>query len=160
MGGDKGVGIGPLVPGLYRDSDALEDLEPGKWAVVFIHEAYNVWQEDLDYCPLTERTGADSDSKDGNDVQFRVIKRLRYALVTPCIGPQASGHRFIVADIPTYLEHVMGKESDKGKDGELKKLIRAYNSGMATMDNVDFYREDDIHDILEKVFPKKKAKSC
>ena len=146
VGGDKGVGIGPLVPGLYRDSDALEDLEPGKWAVVFIHEAYNFRQEVLDHHPLTGRTGAVSDSKDGNDLPLRAVKRLRYALVTPCIWPQPSGHQFVVADIPTYLEYTMGRSYDKGRNGELEKLVEAYNSGIATMDNADFYREDDIHD--------------
>ena len=200
-GGGNGLGIGPLGAGCYSDRDyestpangAHEYLEPGKWAVVLVHEAYNATsQKYLDKCQRKEPAGADSDSEDENlsgqakegegslggimaliqgprdpfedkgknqGLPFRAIKRLRYALVTPHTEPQPSGRNFILADIPAYLEHTMGKNKDKGSDDVLKKLVEVYNSGIAAIDTADFYRDEDIHDILPKVFPKQKESS-
>ena len=86
------------------------------------------------------------------NLPFRAIKRLRYALVTPSTKSNPSDHDFIVADIPTYLEHIKGKFQDKGNGGDIQKLIEVWNSQIAAMDTVDFYGEEDIHDILPKVF--------
>ena len=168
----SGLGMCPLAAGLYRDSidelgpleHAHEHLEPGRWAIVLIHEAYNAGsQKSLDLCQHDVPAGADSHSEDDNPkiqgLPFRAIKRLRYVLVTPCTEPQASGRDFIVADIPAYLEHTIGKIGDKGKDGDLKIMVDAYNSRIAAMDTVGFYEDEDIHDILPKVFPKQKAAS-
>ena len=90
---------------------------------------------------------------------FRAIKRLRYVLVTPRTEPQPSGRDFIVADIPAYLELTMGTKSDKGSNDVLKKLVEVYNSGIAAINTADFYGDEDIHDILLKVFPKQKGSS-
>ena len=200
-GGSNGLGIGPLAAGLYRDRDykptpansAHEYLEPGKWAVVLVHEAYNAMdQKSLDKYQRKEPAEADSDSEDDNPLAqprggegslggimslllgprdpfvnkeknqglpFRAIKRLRYALVTPHTEPQPSGRDFIVADIPGYLEHRMGKSNDKGSDDVLKKLVEVYNRGIAAIDTADFYEDEDIHDILLKVFPEQKGSS-
>lgn len=198
-GASNGLGIGPLAVGLSRDryyepkpaNSAHEYLEPGEWAVVLVHEAYNATsQKFLDKCQRKEPAGADSDSEDDNPLgqpkggegslggmmalilgpndpfvnkeknqglPFRAIKRLRYALVTPHTEPQPSGREFIVADIPAYLEHKMGESNDKGSDDVLKKLVEFYNSGIAAIDTADFYGDEDIHDILLKVFPKQKG---
>ena len=200
-GGGNGLGIGPLAAGLYRDrdyeptpaNDAHEYLEPGKWAIVLVHEAYNATsQKYLDKCQRKEPAGVDSDSEDDNPLgqptggegslggimalimgprdpfenkgknqglPFRAIKRLRYALVTPCTEPQPTGRDFIVADIPAYLEHTMRKNNAKGSDDVLKKLVEVYNSGIAAIDTADFYGDEDIHDILPKVFPKQHGSS-
>ena len=200
-GGSNGLGIGPLAAGLCRDrnykptaaNSAHEYLEPGEWAVVLVHEAYNAMdQKSLDKCQRKEPAGADSDSEDDNPLgqpkggegslggmmafllgpkdpfvnkeknqglPFRAIKRLRYALVTPRTEPQPSGRDFIVADIPAYLEHRMGKSDDKGTDDVLKNLVEVYNRGIAAIDTADFYEDEDIHDILLKVFPKQKESS-
>ena len=170
--------------------EAPEHLEPGRWVVVLIHEACNARsQKYLDNCQRGKPAYTDSDDEDDNSpgqskgpgphdplenkakqnqgLPFRAIKRLRYALVTPCTEPQPSGRDYIVADIPTYLEYIMGKDDDDDKGtaaGDLKKqkkkkLVEAYNGGMATMETVDFYKDEDIHDILPKVFPKQKAAS-
>ena len=201
VGGSNELGIGPLASGLYRGSsyernptdDVLEHLEPGRWAIVLIHEAYNAMsQKDLDRCQRGEQDGTDSDSEDGNPLRqpkggeqsltgmmalllgprdpfenkeknqglpFRAIKRLRYALVTPCVESHTSCHDFIVADIPTYLEHTVGKNQGKEGDGEFEKLVETWNRRIAAMDTVGFYGDQDIHDILPKVFPKQKAAS-
>lgn len=181
-------GIGPLVSGLYRGTsyergfsdDVLEHLEPGQWAIVLIHEAYNALsQRFLDNRQVGRPIEADSDSEDESllgqpeggeqslggimaliqGLPFRAIKRLRYALVTPRSDPQSSGRDFIVADIPTYLEHIMGANHNEGDAGNLKTLSEAWNSGIATINAAGFYGDDDIHDILPKVFPKQKATS-
>ena len=200
-GGGNGLGIGPLAAGLARDRDykptpaneVPEYLEPGKWAVVLVHEAYDATsQKYLDKLQRKEPVGADSDSEDDNPLgqpkggegslggimalilgprdpfenkgknqglPFRAIKRLRYALVTPRTEPQPSGRDFIVADIPAYVEHRMGKNKDKGSDDVLKKLVEVYNSGIAAIDTADFYGDEDIHDILANIFPKQKDPS-
>ena len=102
------LGIGPLASGLYRDrnssprpaDEAHEYLEPGKWAIVLIHEAHDALsQEDLDECQQKEP----AEGKDQGR-PFRAYKRLRYALVTPCTEPQVSGHDYTVADVPAYLK--------------------------------------------------------
>ena len=195
VGGGKGFGIGTLGKRLYLDStrerihssDAHAHLEPGRWAIVLIHEAFDApSQRYLDECQRGESAGADSGSEDDNPLEqpkggeqsmeramalllgpedpfedkgknqnlpFRAIKRLRYALVTPSIESNPSGHEFIVADIPTYLEHVIEKMQDKGNAGDLQKLIEVWNSRIATIDTADFYGDEDIHDILPEVFP-------
>ena len=199
--GGNGLGIGPLVAGLYRDRDytstpansAHEYLESGKWAIVLIHEAYNAMsQKYLDKRQRKEPAEADSDDEDDSllgqskreeshlegfmamvlgpkdpfankgknqGLPFRAIKRLRYALVTPCTEPQPSGRDFIVADIPAYLKHKMGEDNNKGSDDVLKKLVEVYNSGIAAIETADFYEDEDIHDILLKVFPEQKESS-
>ena len=201
VGHCNGIGIGPLAPRIYRDrnlgptpaDDAHEHLEPGKWAVLLIHEAYNAAsQKFLDKCQRKEPTGADSDSEDENPLgqpkggegslrgmmallmgprdpfenkgknqglPFRAIKRLRYALVTPCTEPQVSGHDFTVVDVPAYVEQTLGKFHNEGSDDKLKKLVEIYNSSITAMDTADFYGDEDIHDILPKVFPKQKNAS-
>lgn len=47
----------------------------------------------------------------------------------------------------------MGKARDIGIDGDSQNLIKVWNRQMATIDTVDYYGDDDIHDNLLKVFP-------
>lgn len=166
-------GIGPLVSGLYWGTSyecAFSDdvLEHGQWAIVVIHEAYNALsQEHQDNYQCARPTEAESDSEDksllgqpeGGGLPFRAIKRLRYALVTLCSDPQPSGRDFIVADIPTYLKRITGGNHDNVDAGDSKTLSETWNSGVATINAVGFYGDDDMHDILAKVFPKQKAAS-
>ena len=191
----SGYGIGPLALGLYRGNfyeripkvDAQEHLESGRWAIVFVHEAYNAmnqksldeWQQgpneagsdDEDDNILGQPKGGEQslqgfmamllgprdpfENKSKNqNLPFRAIKRLRYALVTPYIEPNPSNHDFMVADIPTYLEHIMGKNH-----GDYQKWVDAWNSAIAAIDAADFYGDEDIHDFLPKVFPGQKIAS-
>ena len=157
--GSNGFGIGPLPKSLYLDSiydhrpptDDHGHLELGHWAIILIHEAFDAEdQEEIDHHMQREHN---------QDSSFQVIKRMRYALVTPSIKRNLAGRDFIVADIPAYVKHVRSKaqDKDKGKDGELQKLIKAWNTSIAAMDAVDFYGDGDIHDILSKVFPNQEA---
>ena len=36
-------------------------------------------------------------------------------------------------------------------------MVEAWNSQIATIDTVDFYGDDDIHEILPKLFPGQKS---
>ena len=189
----NGLGIGPLVPALYRshfrdyshENVAHEQLQHDRWAIILIHEAWDAMdQKSLDKRQRGPDAQKDSDSEEeetplglpkggeqsfsgmlsrllgprdpfenrgkNQNLPFRAIKRLRYALVTPHTEPDPSGHDYIVADIPTYLGHVMGKDH-----GDYEKMVEMWNSGVAAIDGVGFYADEDIHIILPKVFPGK-----
>lgn len=156
VGGNNGFGIGPLSTSLYSNehderilpSDDHDQLEFGQWAMILIHEAFDALnQESLDERQYSQNP----------DPSFRAIKRLRYALVTPSIKRNPSDRDFLVADIPTYLEHIRSKAQDKAKDADLQHLIKVWTTGIAAIDGADFYGDEDIHDILSKVFPNHKA---
>ena len=144
VGSGNGFGIGPSGATLYLDdidernrpSDVHERLGPDQWAIILIHKTLD---------------GEAWDTIVGD------TKELRYALATPSTKLNPSDHQFVVADIPTYLEHIIGDRPDKGNNGDLRKLIEVWNSQIAAMPNVDFYKEDDVHDILSTVFPSQKA---
>ena len=170
VGGGNGFGIGPLEPTLYMDDiddtipahDALEHLEPGRWAIILIHEAFDARsQNELD----EYRLEADSARKaklralaSREDQPLQAIKRLRYALVTPSTEPNGSDRDYMVADIPTFLENI-NRKSQGNSHTRVPGLTEAWNSRIAAMDTVDFYGEDDIHEILPKVFPRQKVAS-
>lgn len=198
VGRGHGYGLGPLPKTIFLDStherirpsDAHEHLEPGQWAIVLVHEAFNAEnQKYLDKRQGKRSAGADSESEDDNPLKlsrggeqsfggfmalllgpddpfkksnnlglpFQAIKRLRYALVTPSIEPSSSDRDFIVADIPTYVEYMKGKFGNEWMHRDSQKLMEVWNSQIAAMDVVGFYGEEDIHDILPKVFPSQKA---
>ncbi len=152
VGSGNGFGIGPSGATLYLDdngedirpSDVHERLEPEQWSIILIHKNF-------DGETRNEFKG------ENHDLPFRAIKRLKYALVTPSTKLNPSDRQFVVADIPTYLEHIIEENPNNGNNGDLRKLIEVWNSQMAAMPNVGFYKEDDIHDILPKVFPSQKA---
>lgn len=163
MGLSSGFGIGPLGTTLYLDntcerispSDAHKHLEPGRWAIILVHEAFDaINQGDLNEERQRQFAAADSQP-------FRAIKRLRYALVTPSTttGLKTSGHDFIVADMPAFLEHTVGKSQGKEKHRIFRKLIKVWKSRIDSIDSVEFYGDDDIHDFLPKVFPGQEAAS-
>ncbi|KAF6232195.1 hypothetical protein HO173_009578 [Letharia columbiana] len=165
VGGGKGFGIGTLAKRLYLDSTLSVILTNANGA-----ESAGADSGSEDDNPLEQPKGGEQsmeramalllgpedpfeDKGKNQNLPFRAIKRLRYALVTPSIESNPSGHKFIVADIPTYLEHVIEKMQDKGNAGDLQKLIEVWNSRIATIDTADFYGDEVIHDILPKVFP-------
>ena len=170
----NGYGVGPLWTDLYLEDpyehiaprDADENLEPGQWAIVLIHEAFDVdSQEDLDKYQHKASAGASYGSEDlpnqtkNQDLPFRAIKRLRYVLATPSTKAKPSDREFLVADIPTFLAHIKWKDQDKGRDGAFQKLTEAWNKAIGAMDTVEFYGDENIHDILPKVFPRQKTAS-
>ena len=53
----------------------------------------------------------------------------------------------------------MGSNRDEWSDGDSKKLTESWNSHIDAIDAVDFYGDDDFHDILPRVFPNQKAAS-
>ena len=155
VGSGHGFGIVPLPKGLYLGKpDKIfpgdGHLEPGRWAIIFIHKNIDGFTQK----ELEEIRRREAGKKHW---PFAVVKEIRYALVTPSTGSDPSVHDFIVADVPTYLEHIMAKTEDKGKIQECQKLVEAWNSGIAAMDGVGFYGDEDIRDILPRVFPNQEA---
>ncbi len=152
LGSGNGFGIGPSGATLHLDdigerirpSEVHEHLEPDQWAIILIHKT-------RDGEPWIKI--GDESKGENHDLPFRAIIGLKYALVTPSTKLNPSDRQFVVADIPTYLEHIMGRNPDKGNNGDLRKLIEVWNSHIAAMPYVGFYKEDDIHDILPEVFP-------
>ena len=94
--------FGPLATGIYRGSslernlernpsiDGEEHFEPGQWAIVLIYEAYDAISQKL----------LDKSKKQG--LPFRAIRRLRYALVTPCTE-RSRNHGVTILLWPTFL---------------------------------------------------------
>lgn len=80
--------------------DPHEHLELSQWATVLIHEAY----DKVKYY-----------KGESQDLSFPAIKRLRYALITPFTKSNSLDREFIVADIPTDVEHLIGETQDKGQ---------------------------------------------
>lgn len=156
VGCSNGFVIGPLSTSLYLNnddervpsSDDHDHLEFGQWAILLIYEAFDARSQ--------ERLDELQHDKNLN-LSFLAVKRLRYALVTPSIKRNPSDRDFMVADIPTYLEHTRSKAQDKANDEDLQKLIKVWTAGIAAIDGADFYGHEDIHDILPKVFPNQKA---
>lgn len=77
-------------------------------------------------------------------------------LVTPSTEPNPN-HDFLVANIPTYLKHARSKAQDQENIGDLRRLIKVRNTSIATIDALGLYGDEDIPDILPKVFPKRTA---
>jgi hypothetical protein len=77
---------------------------------------------------------------------FRPRKGIKYALVTPVAGSETE---VSVADVPAYLEQLMG---DKAQD-----LVDLWNSGSASLETAEFYGNDDEFDkVLQKFYPGKR----
>ena len=76
---------------------------------------------------------------------------MRYVFVTPLADPAPQQKRFLVADAPTYIKEVLGKDERTCMEADL--LIEVWNQHFPTT-QCEFYAEDDIHDILEKVYPR------
>lgn len=91
---------------------------------------------------LAERMKAES---------WSMLSEVRYALVTPAEQTVVSSKkRFHVVDVPSYLRQVLGnRPSDKA---EMNQLIQYWEQRFANIDS-SFYDEEDIHDILDKMYP-------
>jgi len=155
----KGYGIRPLSTALLLDWEFHQyreriTLKAGRWAVIIVHEALDA----------RDKTSSDEDEKDdaiegaattehvsplAKTKQFPNLKRLRYALVSPMIGsvPQT----YLIADMATYLDHAL---RDKGESGiaEAKRLSKWWKESTANMDEIEFYSDNDIHEILQIVY--------
>lgn len=107
-------------------------VEPGQWAILIIQ----------DYC----------------DNRWEDKRQIRYALVSPTGNSKAPGIRFRVSDLPSYLETIV--EGDPKIAGQARKLRKWWEETIDQTEKVYFYKEKDIHDILQKIYrPAKKTSS-
>lgn len=74
-------------------------------------------------------------------------------MVSPIIG---SPQTYTVVDMATYLDRAL---HDKGESGiaEAKKLNHWWQERTANMEEVELYDDDDIHEVLQKVYPVKQV---
>ena len=127
-------GVGPLSTGLYLGNRMfypqfeeesvclLPELEPGQWAIIIIHECCNI----------------------------RAAGRVKYALVTPTGDVGAPSASFRVLDIPRYLETIV--EDNLSLAGQARDLRTWWDNNENGTEKVNFYDEDFIHNILQKIF--------
>ncbi|KAL9123949.1 MAG: hypothetical protein Q9217_006673 [Psora testacea] len=134
-------GIGPLSTELYwnegRHGVQLQGLKPGQWAIILIHDHYDALDQswiDKIIKPKIEESGRSPD--------FPLKKQVRYALVAPA---KDSTDRFIVANVPKFLE----LSSNRLSGNELGKWWKKHDE---THDELQFYGDKDIQDILAKVY--------
>lgn len=173
-----GYGVGPLSAALRREHHCVKykaklSLNEGQWAAILVHEAYDIKnQAELDKYQGWDTKGnanaADQSPPITGNQHFRALKRLRYALVSPVVG--SSPPKYTIVDMATYLDLVM---QDGGESGiaEAKKWSDQWNESTANlaqpngprMDQTcqfDFYGDDDINDILQKVYPAKEPEDA
>ncbi|KAK4694341.1 hypothetical protein P7C71_g3228, partial [Lecanoromycetidae sp. Uapishka_2] len=153
-GGPK-LAVAPLSTELYlrnsgdgnslRRDIAQEEpaLRQGEWAIILVHECFDAYdQESLD-----KETSPEDKS--------RLLKRLRYALVSP------SGDGFTVADVHHYIGHITTQASSKEAISAAEKKSRQtfchqlrqwWDDNFKPSESMGFYAEDDIHDILKRVY--------
>lgn len=149
----SGYSVGPLSTTLSGDSPDLDFLDygtqvnengplrKGQWTIILVHEGFDVrdWRA----------------SK--KDPELKTKKSLRYVLAKALAEPAASGKSFLVTDVPTHLNHVLGGE--KGANAaEVKRMSEWWENAISGIDGeVGYYAGDDIYEILERVYSVNKA---
>lgn len=129
---------------LMRQETVVEpNLEPGQWSIILIHECINVTDQDsLDQQQSPEDTN-------------RLLKWIRYALVSP------AGDGFEVADMYSYLDHITARNSSDATISAAETqsyqtlcqgLRQWWSENFEASESMDFYGENDIHEILERVY--------
>ena len=155
-------GVGTISPGLYGDPSRntygktvpVACVDAGQWALILVHEAYDAEDQmslDESRRKHIEQLSDDQERSDGKEVPH-AIKRLRYALVRLLPESESSSpeKRFEVAEASTYIREVM---SMKGREkATIDEWIAHWDRHIAGTD-ASFYDENDIHTILDKVYP-------
>ncbi|KAL8951517.1 MAG: hypothetical protein Q9222_002520 [Ikaeria aurantiellina] len=118
-------------------------LSVGQWAIIIVHEAYNAYERKA-------REDDDQAEVDKDNAEARAMKRMRYALVTPVADPAPSEKRFRVVDVPEYVKEVLSYDEAHRKEAQV--LTEYWNKRVTSVPS-QFYDKDDIHQILDKVYP-------
>lgn len=119
-----------------------------------MHEAFDARdQESLEKRRLKAETT--SDAPENNRPEIKSIKRLRYALAKALPESMPSQKAFIVTDVPGYLEQVLRGGRAEGV-AEAKELSEWWKSTIFSIkEEVSYYGDDDIYEILERVYSRK-----
>ncbi|KAL8857387.1 MAG: hypothetical protein Q9178_006014 [Gyalolechia marmorata] len=118
-------------------------LKNNEWSVVVVYDAFDSY--------LFPPKDDDDDAKKASRERTQALKKVRYVFVTPVADVAPQQKRFLVADAPKYIKEVLGKDDRTRTEADL--LIEVWNQHFPTT-QCEFYAEDDIHDILEKVYPR------
>ena len=160
------------------EESCVFSLKAGEWALFLVSEAYDARDGSqlnsmLDFRGISANSGApvnvdsakelsnkNGETESGSFAQapeadpaaskdqgskFCPRKATSYALITRVADSGPS--QYMVADIPTYLGKVLGDTP------EAQELIDAWTSGIASIENAEFFG-DDTYKILQKLSPK------
>ena len=144
-----GHGISLLNPSLYllqdphstriREVESPFCLEPGKWALLLVSEAF-----DEDYEIFVHYMENMKKSLEIQGFKFTPRKATSYALVKRV--PGSGSPEYMVADIPTFLEDVLGDTP------MAQELLDAWTAGFPSIRDAEFFG-DDTYKILRKLSP-------
>ena len=143
---DDGYSVGPLSQTLSEDrqrprspeEESGKDryLNPGRWAIVLIHEAFNA------------RDQAHLDKKAGKTA-FKPLKGVRYLLAQAIPKVDSWGPQYLIVDVPGYIEHML-------KDVEQVRKMQTWwtqaSSGFPA--GTGYYDESEAQAILDRVYSK------
>ena len=160
--------VGPLSTTFYRDDDREDFVESGKgrllkagqWAIVLVQEAFDAKsQEALDKRELEIANSFGPRGTEGlkewpdeeEKPTFKPLKRLRYVLARALPESKSSEKQYLVTDALGYVRDVMEEEGEKGV--EAKFLSNWWERETSKFrDGLGYYEDDDIHDILRRVY--------
>lgn len=156
---DRGYSVGPLSTMLNQDCTRQELVEsgkgrpltPGQWAIVLVHEAFDVPdQKSLDEQGFNGNSGTEESrtfSAQDDKPTWRPLKRLRYAFVKALSESDPSKQHLLVTDVSGYCDDVLGGHAgDKAEADRVKrwwKKLKKY---------AGYYKDSDMDEILSKVY--------
>jgi len=164
----EGYSVGPLSTTLYRSDDRDDYVEsgkgkspePGSWAIILVHEAFDAKDQaaldkrELDMASRFGPRGTEGMKEwpeEKSAITFKPLKRLRYALARVLPDSDDPKKQFLVTDVLGYVKHALG--ADQGKGSEAAILSDWWKQESSDFgDGIDYYRDDDLHDILQKIY--------
>ena len=144
-----GHGVSLLNPSLYllqnphrvrvEESESPFCLEPGKWALFLVSEAF-----DEDYEFFVHHVKNLKKSPENQDFEFTPRKATSYALVKRVSG--SGSPQYMIADIPTFLKDVLGDTP------MAQELLDAWTAGFPSIRDAEYFG-DDTYKLLRKLSP-------
>ncbi|KAL8885157.1 MAG: hypothetical protein Q9192_006693 [Flavoplaca navasiana] len=131
-----------------RQKTVPRPLKNNEWSVVVVYDAFDSY--------IFPPEDDEDDGEKASRERTRALKKVRYVFVTLLADAALQQKRFLVADAPTYIKEVLGKDERTRAEADL--LIEVWNQHFPAT-QCEFYGEDDIHDILEKVYPRLEEES-
>ena len=161
--------VGPLSTTLYHDDDRAlyvqsgkgQPLEPGRWAIVLVQEAFDARSQEslddreLEMINMFGPRGTEGQKEwpaEPKEPTFKPLKRLRYVLAKALPESDVAEKRFLTTDVLGYLKYGLGcgQESKPESEG-LSDWWKEKTSGLG--DGLGYYEDDDIYEILDKIYP-------
>lgn len=157
---DDGYSVGPLSLTLSEDKQRFRGpeiqsgknqyLKPGRWAIVLIHEAFDAHDQ-----AHLDKKAARVPGKAGDTARaFKPLKRLRYMLAQAIPEAESSRARYMIVDLPGYIEHLV---KDVDQVGKMKTWWAKESSALPA--GSGYYDDSDAHAILDRVYSKEGFRS-